>query len=414
VRGKKHADTIPDTDTSDDVQHLHERVRELEQRESRALRLELELDATRKLFRAVIDTPPVYVVAMDGDGYIRVANTLFCQAIGLSCSEVEGSHFRDIVPSRLLADHLPLIRRCLDGSGSFFDGHNTSGPFPEYAHGLYSPVSAEDGMVTGLILVVVDVSDMKRAERAANSSERELRRINAMKDRFFSIVAHDLRGPVRGIRLLARTMVTDLDDLDTSQIRKNLLEMEDAAAATQRLLANLRDWASVESGALPYRPECLSVPDLVNESVDSLMSQIHQKALEFDTAFDEGLQVYADRHMVETIIRNLASNAIKFTPREGAICIVGRRTGLTVDLTVKDTGGGIPDEVIPDLFRIDSRYHTPGTERELGSRIGLVLVKALVKQNHGHIRAESEEGIGSAFTGILPASAPDEKGAQDQ
>jgi two-component system, sensor histidine kinase and response regulator len=244
--------------------------------------------------------------------------------------------------------------------------------------------------------------ELRALNEQLETTNRQLQKINAGKDKFFSIIAHDLRSPFTGLLNLLQAILDDFDSYERDRLRRLLRRMHTAAQTTYALLTNLLEWSRVESGALTPEPVNILLPNLIQANLHMLNQQAAQKQIALTSTMPEGLTIYADYRMIETVLRNLLTNALKFTNSGGSIEVSVCQRETQVEITVSDTGIGIPPDSLSKLFRIDSKYQRPGTASEEGSGLGLVLCKELVEKNNGTIRVESAVNQGSRFIVSLP------------
>ena len=237
---------------------------------------------------------------------------------------------------------------------------------------------------------------------------KELLELNASKDKFFSIIAHDLRGPFNGFLGLTQIMAEDLPNLTMGEIQEIAVNMRDSSANLFRLLENLLQWAKIQRGLIVFNPENLVLSSIVNESVEMLIESAKRKVIELDIDIPDHQKVFADSNLLQTIIRNLVSNAIKFTHRSGKISISAKVTdNNSVEIAVKDNGIGMSPLLIKQLFRIDIQTGRRGTDDELSTGLGLLLSKDFVEINGGKIWVKSNpdkesEEKGSTFYFTVP------------
>ncbi len=232
----------------------------------------------------------------------------------------------------------------------------------------------------------------------------ELTESNAAKDNFFSIIAHDLKSPFNVILGMLDLLTSDYNDYSEDERKNILLKLKSASVRTINLLENLLTWARSQKGLLPVIPEEIKVVDLIDENLTLMESAAHGKKINMVKTGDENLTVRADRNMMNTIIRNLISNAIKFTYPGGKVEIHTARKGpAIVEISIKDDGCGMSARSLGKLFKIDTRLATKGTRDEVGTGLGLILCKDFIEKNMGTIQVISEEGKGSTFTFTLPS-----------
>ncbi|MEL7586043.1 MAG: tetratricopeptide repeat protein [Prolixibacteraceae bacterium] len=235
----------------------------------------------------------------------------------------------------------------------------------------------------------------------------ELEKINATKNRFFSILAHDLKNPFHTILGYASLLDNDYGRFSDEERKKYAGDIYKSANIVFRLLQNLLDWSRAQTGSLTYNPVSFELKQL-SESVLSLLKPLaDQKGITLDNRINGGVFLYADPMMMETILRNLLSNAIKFSYPEGHVSIsAGKNPQEQVTICVSDDGAGLSEDDLRQLFRIDSTVRRKGTGGEEGSGLGLAICKDFVGTNKGTIRVESEPGRGSRFYVTIPAMVP--------
>ncbi len=235
-------------------------------------------------------------------------------------------------------------------------------------------------------------------------ANEQLKELNAAKDKFFSIIAHDLKSPFNTLINGTRYLKDYYDKMDKDTLDMIIDELHKSSKNMFLLLENLLEWARSQSGNISYKPEILNLYEIINGIVLLFTRNLNNKNIRIVNAVDPNLSVYADMNMIQTVLRNLCSNAVKFTPDGGTICFISSDKGNFVEITVSDTGIGIPEEDMGKLFRIDSKYSRLGTAEERGTGLGLILCKEFVEKNCGTIHAESESGKGSRFVFTLPKS----------
>ena len=234
--------------------------------------------------------------------------------------------------------------------------------------------------------------------------ESQLKKLNAMKDRFFSIVSHDLRGPLGAFYHLTEAMAKEIDTLQPEEIKEALDGLSQSADQLYKLLENLLEWARIQSGNKLFLPRQLNLSRCIQETVNILSTQAQLKEISLNDNFkDDSVEVLADPDMVSTIIRNLISNAIKFTPRGGRVDISTQlQDPNVVEIAVTDTGIGMDDETVANLFQIGNTQSHIGTENENGTGLGLILCKDFVEKHGGTLNVVSAPKMGTTFRFTLP------------
>ncbi len=259
----------------------------------------------------------------------------------------------------------------------------------------YKEVRVINNEQNEFIIIVRDITKIK-------ISQEELKALNVSKDKFFSIIAHDLRGPFTTLLGLSEYLATEIAAIPKDELVVISKNMFKAAKSTFNLLENLLQWSRVKTGRFNYNPEEIKIENIIHKMVDLYTANASNKNINIRTELPKDLIVYADINMMETILRNLISNAIKFTNIDGIINISTFVESEFAVIKVQDNGIGIPDSVKSKLFKIDQNISTQGTQNEEGSGLGLLLCKEFIEINKGKLIVESEVGKGSIFTFFLP------------
>jgi PAS domain S-box-containing protein len=247
-----------------------------------------------------------------------------------------------------------------------------------------------------------DITERKKAELALQDSEAKLRELNATKDKFFAIIAHDLKSPFNGILGFSEILRDEARDLDIDSIVAYTDIIYSTAKQTLKLLENLLDWAGMQRGGFHHEPKKIIVNNLIEDEIGSLIHYANQKSILIYNGVKEEIVVTADEKMISTVLRNLISNAIKFTPRNGKITIDVNKTKDQVEVSISDTGVGMEQKSIEQLFKIETSFSSRGTENEKGTGLGLLLCKEFVEKHGGKIWVISEKDKGSTFAFTLP------------
>ena len=233
--------------------------------------------------------------------------------------------------------------------------------------------------------------------------KKELKELNETKDKFFSIVAHDLRGPFNGFLGFTQLLAEQYSGLDQSKIQKMAVAMRDSAASLFRLLENLLEWSRMQKGLIGFNPDSTNLVSVVSGIMRPVMDSARKKEIAISVEIPSGMVVFADEYMLASIIRNLASNAVKFTRKGGNIAIsAATAPDNFVEITVADNGIGMNGTMVDGLFRLDVKTNREGTDGEPSSGLGLILCKDFIEKHGGKIWVESEKGKGSTFRFTLP------------
>ncbi|MCD4736378.1 MAG: tetratricopeptide repeat protein, partial [Bacteroidales bacterium] len=259
-----------------------------------------------------------------------------------------------------------------------------------------------DGSVAGILGIILNITERKKYELKLKQSEKELRSANATKDKFFSIIAHDLTNPFNAILGFSRLLL-DQFEVYNEEERKGMLEnIYKATDISYRLLQNLLEWSRAQTGKLEIHPERIDLSILANENISLFKSMAQSKKIRMISEVDYNTIVFADRNMINTVLRNLIYNALKFTPENGKVKVTAEKQNGNYIISVLDNGIGIDEGDIPKLFRIDQQVKRKGTANEEGTGLGLILCREFVEKNGGTIFVESETKKGSKFSFSLP------------
>lgn len=243
----------------------------------------------------------------------------------------------------------------------------------------------------------------KQTEKQILKYSEELKELNASKDKFFSIIAHDLKSPFTALLGYSEIIQSDYDTMDGSELREFTKNMHEVANSVYNLLENLLEWSRIQTGNKEYKPEKVELNEIVNNIFMLFEHLAISKKIELIKNFDLDITVEADKNMVNTVFRNLLSNAIKFTKVNGQIKISAEKIKDEVVVSVADSGIGMSEDDLNKLFRIDIHHTTIGTGQEKGTGLGLILCKELIEKNKGQIKVASKQNEGTTFTFNLPA-----------
>jgi PAS domain S-box-containing protein len=249
-----------------------------------------------------------------------------------------------------------------------------------------------------IISVGYDVTELKQTEFKLRENEVILKDMIVAKDKFFSIISHDLKNPIHGILGLSEVLLTDYEQ-HTDASRKEYLKMIYTSSGNiYKLLDNLLGWAKSQGGKIVVKPLWVNVYNVVSECFSVLCEMSNQKNITLFNEVNPDLKLFVDYEMLTTVIRNLVSNSIKFTPKGGLVKVTSFELKNKIQLKVVDTGVGMSDEKLGKLFKVGEKVETKGTEGENGTGIGLLLCKEFVEKNGGIISVSSSSGFGSEFT----------------
>ncbi len=256
--------------------------------------------------------------------------------------------------------------------------------------------------IKSVVLNVRDITVRKKNEKALKESEKQLRELNATKDRFFSIIAHDLRSPFNSISGFCNLLEQQIEENNIKGISKYAKIIQKSSQKAMDLLTNLLIWSQSQTGRIDFNPEYFELVRVVKNVVDLLGDAAYQKLITIDYSLPADMPVYADKEMISSVLRNLISNGVKFSNPGGRVGVKAEYDNETIVVSVEDNGIGISSEDITKLFTLEDSYSSPGTNKETGTGLGLLLCKDFIEMHDGRIWVTSEKGAGSTFYFTIP------------
>lgn len=366
--------------------------------------MEDELRVNSARLRSLIDTFPYKVWLKDLDGRFLAVNQTFIQGYGKSDeSEIIGKTDFDITRIEYAEKYAIDDKRVIDTAIHFYaeEEHSEGGKI-KWIETYKAPLFDNKGQVIGVAGFARNITDSKLKDIEIRQYADKLQGLVKTKDKFFSIIAHDLRSPFNGIIGFSEMMKEEAANLNTDEISYYSGLVHASALQTHRLLENLLQWSRIQQGKMPFVPQVISLRPAVDEMILFLSDNATKKQIMLHNLIESELEAFVDENMFKTIIRNLISNAIKFTPQNGAIVIEASIQADDICICVQDTGLGMDEETKSRLFGLDTNSSKPGTENEPGTGLGLILCKEFVERHNGKIWVESEIGKGSRFLFSIP------------
>jgi len=366
-------------------------------------RAEVALNMASLYARSLIEASLDPLVTISADGKITDVNKATESVTGITRERLIYSDFSDYFtePEKAREGYQQVLEQGLVRDYPLTIRH-TSGITTDV---LYNATiyRNESGEIQGVFAAARDITERKQAEEEIKLKNEQLLKLNAEKDKFFSIIAHDLRSPFNGFLGLTEIMVKELNSLTMDEIKVFSVSMRNSAANIFSLLENLLQWSRMQQGSIPFNPELLQLLQVVEECFALAKETAKNKGVEIAYHVADDIKVFADRNILQTIIRNLVSNAVKFTPKGGEIYVSAITTeDNSVELSIKDTGIGMTGEMISNLFRLEAKTNREGTDGEPSSGLGLLLCKEFVEKLGGKIWVESEVGKGTTFYFTTP------------
>ena len=357
-----------------------------------------------KRLSIAVEQSTATIVITDTNGNIEYANPHFEKTTGYSLTEAIGKNPRILKSENTSPDvYEDLWRTILDGKtwqGEFLNVRKDGTEYWENA--IISPIYDDAGEMVSFIAIKEDITERKRIQQELIRSEKELRQLNDEKSRYFSILAHDLRGLVGGYYGYTHLLSTEFHSFSSEDLKEQIDLLVKSGQDSLALLDNLLEWARASSGALPITLDNQNLKDEVKSVIDYLKDLAKSKDIKLVHEIDDGLSVYADKNVLTTVIRNLISNSIKFTPADGTITVSALQKDDYTEVSVEDTGIGMDKETLSKLFKAGEDVVRQGTNNEKGTGLGLMICQEMVKRLGGSIYAESEKGKGTRIYFRLP------------
>ncbi len=354
----------------------------------------------RMLFETMFSAYALHEIIVDDDNnpinyrFLEV-NPAFERITGMAASQVVGKTIFDLFPATDIKTIQTYGEVALYGERLQFEQYSNE-------HKKYFEVVAFSPQKGQFSTVFIDITQHKEALRLMQNSEKELKELNATKDKFFSIVAHDLKNPFQGILGFVELLHNDLDEFDEEELKMVIAQVKEATESAYNLVLNLLEWSRLQLNRVTLNPMILNLHDLASSEISILNAQAGAKQIKLNLDLPDEIHAFADENMIRMVLRNLISNAIKFTYKGGEVLIQSNILPKFVDIEIKDNGVGISQENIQKLFKVNQQVVNQGTEKEKGTGLGLILCKEFVEKNNGKIWVDSKLGSGSSFHVLLP------------
>jgi len=367
---------------------------------------EEDLRISEALYRAILNASPDAILIADIDGrYIKVSQSAVELAGFWSEEEMLGRNFSDFIhpgDKERVYSHITLMLQGIKTGPNQYRGVRADGGSIDIeVNGAY--IKDAEGKPSLMVFNVRDIHERKLQDEKIRQQNEQLQKSNSEKDKFFSIIAHDLRSPFNGFLGLTQIMAEELPHLTMQELQRIAESLKNSATNLFRLLENLLQWARIQRGAIPFNPEKLPLGMAFDESIGMVREAASAKGIEIVNNVQADFQVFADSNMLQTVLRNIVSNAVKFTNNSGWVTIHATRLagGLT-EISITDTGIGMSREILESLFLLHEHSGRNGTAGEPSTGLGLIICKEFVEYMGGSIRVQSVTGEGSVFYINLP------------
>ena len=348
---------------------------------------------TQAVYFDMIDNIPLFLSMMDSKGRYTAMNTKFSEKLGFRVNDITGLHYREVLPETILSKHFHKIEESLRGNPFDFSEELT---FPDgdsfHAFGSYMPIKNAAGEVVGVTHFLTDISDLKQ-------KEKELEKLNETKNRLFSVIAHDLRKPLN--LLNGFLFISQQEDATEEEQRFSLDQIDKQMKGLREMMDNLLLWARNQISGGPPMVRSHNIKELVNQEIRVYAPMIESKKLKLYDRIPEDINLTVDDMFLRMVVRNVYTNAIKYTPAKGSIELSAIEDSESVTIQVKDSGLGMPEEIVNRILSGKFVHSMEGTQGEKGSGIGLYLGIEMLRESGGDIQISSNEGDGTTFRIIL-------------
>jgi len=352
-------------------------------------------------YKAIVAGTPDVIMMTDGkDGNILEVNDACISVFGYKPEDLIGKKFEMLIDKKEKADGEEP-----EGEIRMYD--SVSERFVKKADGSVVPmdlfVTVEDLCGQKVVLTNFrDVTERMEAENEIKRMNAELKALNQTKDKFFSIIAHDLKSPFAGLLMLFDLLLDQKITVSEEDQLKMLTRLRESSKAVFTLIQNLLEWSLLNLNSIKINPEKVGINLVADEIIHLLKPVADSKEITLANEIEGELSGLIDLNSIKTVVRNLVSNSLKFTPRGGKITVSGKEDNDKIEIVVSDTGVGMKKEQMERVFTPGGNRSTKGTENEKGTGLGLVLCHELMVKNNGGVKVESEIGKGTAFTIFFP------------
>lgn len=356
---------------------------------------------------AAVSQNPAAIMITDLTGKIEYVNQQFSTITGYSYEEAIGCNPRilnsGVHPKEFYSSMWNTILSGKTWNGEIYNKRKDGSLFWEAA--TIAPILNDKNEIINIVAIKQDITAKKMAEIALVESQKKLKELNDTKNKLFSVIGHDLRGPIGTLKSFIEAIIEEPDYDDAQNIKQSLKTLLSSTTTTFDLLENLLLWAKSQQNEVVFVPTTVNLYQIAEISIAIVAEIAKSKAITIYNQIPKKQTTHADRNMIMTVIRNLITNAIKFTESGKSVYLSSAEDKFALTISVKDEGVGIAPDVLKVLFNPKENYSTIGTSGEKGTGLGLLLCKDFIERHSGKIWVDSEEGNGSEFKFTLPKVA---------
>ena len=357
-----------------------------------------ELIKSELQFKSLFEIAPIMILGIDQNRKITLWNNECERVTGYTIDEMRSIEKPMKMMMKYEDDYQTLLSHMLEPNGQFHE-YTIIDKNKEELNQFWAGFKSPSGLVIG---VGYDTTKLKKTLTELNVTADKLQEANQTKDKFLSIIAHDLKNPFNAIVGFSDLLFSSYADLDDETKLDLIKDIQHSAKLNFNLLEKMLEWAMSQSDHIPFKPETLTLGTVISDSTSYAAYQANQKQIKIKTETQADLSIFADENMLTSLLRNLISNAIKFTPDKGEIRIKTENLNEKIKISIKDNGVGMSPDNIEKLFRTDAKVQTAGTKEEKGTGLGLLICKEFVDKHQGEIWVESIVGKGSEFIMLFP------------
>jgi len=364
-----------------------------------------KLSQSESELKTIFQHAPIMIAGINPDGSFEVYNDYVETTLGYTAEEFKNFENALQLVMKDADERQKALNNFRQKPGNFNEYHLTTKNGNERIQYWATFSLFEDKT----IIFGYDLTELKETQAKLQEREKELKKLNATKDRFFSIIAHDLKNPLNALNGFASLLKEEYDEYDEEERNEIIQNIIISTENMSKLLQNLLEWSRSQMGRLSVNPEQFHPSEVINENISLLNTQAEKKKINLSYQKTGDIQeVYADKKMISTVIRNLISNAIKFTYPNGNVTVRATQQKDQCLIEIEDTGTGMTEEEKEKIFNLGEKFNKTGTSNEKGTGLGLILAQEFIEKNKGTLQLSSKPDKGSTFWFTLPSGKSNE------
>lgn len=379
------------------IKDLQLRIKELEEENAALKRKQVDIQKAKELYLKIFEDFPALIWRSRLDKLCDYFNRTWLEFTGRTFDQEFGNGWTEGVHPDDFQFCVDTYVNAFEKREAFLMEYRLKDKFGRYRwiRDFGRPFYDLDDSFSGYIGSCYDITENKE-------QELKLKELNATKDKFFAIIAHDLRNPFNNVLGLSSLLIDKTGSYPAERVKHVAGQIYSSSRSIYSLLENLLKWSESQIESLKFNPEEFDPILLMEKVIEQVQFLAQEKSITFSTDFQPGLQIYGDKDMIGLILRNLIVNSIKFSYANSVVFISAKMVDCGTLISVKDTGIGLSEDIAQKLFKMSENPSTSGTENEKGSGLGLILCKEFIDKHNGEIWAEGRPGNGSTFSFILP------------